>query len=160
MCHLSTYQGRTWYGNEGIKNTEQGDRKVLFLFLASITPQTQAHEPMLTIILRYMHWILQHVGSRKHRHRSTKNNMKICLFVFFIIKPTPYSAFIKSRCITENPQESALPRERSWPGRGGLVSAWSWKELPLLTTMRYFKLRFSRWACKDVKDLKCKDVMA
>lgn len=88
MCHLSTYQVRTWYGNEGIKNTKQGDRKVLFLFLASITPQTQAHEPTLTIILRYMHWILQHVGSRKHRHRSTKITWKSA-FLFFILSSQP-----------------------------------------------------------------------
>lgn len=133
-----------------------GTGRCFFLSVSSITTQIWAHEPMLTVNLGYMHWILQNIGSRKHMHRSTKKHKNLP-FGFYTIKPTPCSAFIKSRCITENPpsQHCLQKGHDLWE-----VSIWSWKELILLTTMPYFKLRFSRWACKDFKNLKFKDFTA
>ena len=154
MPSLSNLLG-IWCEKEGIKNAKHGDRKMLFSLMSSITTQIWAHEPMLTVILGYMHWILQTIGSRKHMHRSTKKNIKICPVVF-TLSSQPLALPLSS-------QDASLKTPRVGLQKGhdlGEVSIWSWMELLLLTTMPYFKLTFSRRACKDFKNLKFKDFMA
>lgn len=146
-----------WCEKEGIENAKHGDRKMLFsLYVlyhnSNLSPWAHVDCKPRVYALNSAKYRKQKAHAQKH-----KKEHKNLPFGFYTIKPTPCSAFSKSRRITENPpSQHCLQKGHDL----GEVSIWSWKELLLLTTMPYFKLRFSRWACKDCKNLKFKDFTA